>query len=206
MLELVPAPGCAALWRPRGHCCHSMLETISAEIIHCRERARLAREKADTATTAEAKNDCLAAEARWLALATRGPGGAAYHQFEQCVEAHILFFKLQSNAVPGTLNSVAEPGVTLLLRIVERRRYSQFALLEVNFTKWLQCNTTRLGICAQELCDTILTSLESSRGHIGTSRHDDSQHLAQICSRELLVWYPDGQKLIESRATSPAAW
>jgi hypothetical protein len=46
-----------------------MLETISAEIIYCRERARLAREKADTATTAEAKKDCLAAEARWLALA-----------------------------------------------------------------------------------------------------------------------------------------
>ena len=47
-----------------------MLETISAEIIYCRERARLAREKADTATTAETKkNDHLAAEARWLALA-----------------------------------------------------------------------------------------------------------------------------------------
>jgi hypothetical protein len=46
-----------------------MLETISAEIIYCRERARLAREKADTATTAEAKNGDLAAEARWLALA-----------------------------------------------------------------------------------------------------------------------------------------
>jgi hypothetical protein len=29
----------------------------------------LAREKADTATTAEAKNDYLSAEARWLALA-----------------------------------------------------------------------------------------------------------------------------------------
>jgi hypothetical protein len=43
-----------------------MLETISAEIIYCRERARLAREKADKA---EAKNDYLAAEARWLALA-----------------------------------------------------------------------------------------------------------------------------------------
>jgi hypothetical protein len=46
-----------------------MLETISAEIIYCRERARLAREKADTTATAEAKNDCLAAETRWLALA-----------------------------------------------------------------------------------------------------------------------------------------
>jgi hypothetical protein len=46
-----------------------MLETISAEIIYCRERARLAREKADTATTAEAKNGGLATEARWLALA-----------------------------------------------------------------------------------------------------------------------------------------
>jgi hypothetical protein len=46
-----------------------MLETISAEIIYCRERARLAREKADTATSAEGKNDYLAAEARWLALA-----------------------------------------------------------------------------------------------------------------------------------------
>jgi hypothetical protein len=46
-----------------------MLETISAEIIYCRERARLARDKADTAATAEAKNDYLAAKARWLALA-----------------------------------------------------------------------------------------------------------------------------------------
>jgi hypothetical protein len=46
-----------------------LLETISAEIIYCRERARLAGEKADAAMTAEAKNDCLAAEARWLALA-----------------------------------------------------------------------------------------------------------------------------------------
>ena len=46
-----------------------MLETISAEIICCRERARLAREKAGTATTAQSKNDYLAAEARWLALA-----------------------------------------------------------------------------------------------------------------------------------------
>jgi hypothetical protein len=45
-----------------------MPETISAEIIYCRERASLAREKADTATTAEAKNDYLAAEARWLTL------------------------------------------------------------------------------------------------------------------------------------------
>jgi hypothetical protein len=46
-----------------------MLATISAEIIYCRERARLAREKANTATTAEVKNDYLAAEARWLPLA-----------------------------------------------------------------------------------------------------------------------------------------
>jgi hypothetical protein len=46
-----------------------MLETISAEIIYRHERARLTREKADTATTAEAKGDYLAAEARWLALA-----------------------------------------------------------------------------------------------------------------------------------------
>jgi hypothetical protein len=46
-----------------------MLETISTEIIYCRARARLAREKGDTATSAEAKNDYLAAEARWLVLA-----------------------------------------------------------------------------------------------------------------------------------------
>jgi hypothetical protein len=46
-----------------------MLETISAEIIYCRARARLAREKGDTATAAEAKSDYLAAEARWLVLA-----------------------------------------------------------------------------------------------------------------------------------------
>jgi hypothetical protein len=41
----------------------------SFAIIYCRERARLARKKADTATTAEAKNGGLATEARWLALA-----------------------------------------------------------------------------------------------------------------------------------------
>jgi hypothetical protein len=46
-----------------------MLEPISAEIIYSRERARFAREKADTAPATEAKNDYLAAEARWLALA-----------------------------------------------------------------------------------------------------------------------------------------
>jgi hypothetical protein len=46
-----------------------MLETISAEIIYCRARARLAREKGDTVTSTEAKNDYLTAEARWLVLA-----------------------------------------------------------------------------------------------------------------------------------------
>jgi hypothetical protein len=51
---------------PRG-ALHAV-EIISAEIICCRERARLAREKADT-TTPEAKDNYLAAEARWLALA-----------------------------------------------------------------------------------------------------------------------------------------
>jgi hypothetical protein len=45
-----------------------MLETISAEIIYCRARARLAREKGDTATSVEVGNDFLAAEARWLVL------------------------------------------------------------------------------------------------------------------------------------------
>jgi hypothetical protein len=45
-----------------------MLDTISAEIIYCRARARLAREKGDTATSAEEKNDYVAAEARWLVL------------------------------------------------------------------------------------------------------------------------------------------
>jgi hypothetical protein len=45
-----------------------MLETISAEIIYCRARARLAREKGDTATSVEVKNDFLAAEARGLVL------------------------------------------------------------------------------------------------------------------------------------------
>jgi hypothetical protein len=45
------------------------VETLSAEIILCRERAHLAGEKADAAMTAEAKNDHLAAEARWLGLA-----------------------------------------------------------------------------------------------------------------------------------------
>jgi hypothetical protein len=70
LASFAPAVGCAEL-RRRGDAItvEVMLETISAEIIYCRERARLARERADTATTAEAKNDYLAAEARWLALA-----------------------------------------------------------------------------------------------------------------------------------------
>jgi hypothetical protein len=46
-----------------------MLETVSSEIIYCRGRARLAREKGDTATSVDVKNDFLAAEARWLILA-----------------------------------------------------------------------------------------------------------------------------------------
>jgi hypothetical protein len=45
-----------------------MLETPSAEIIYCRARARLAREKGDTATSVEVRNDFLASEARWLVL------------------------------------------------------------------------------------------------------------------------------------------
>jgi hypothetical protein len=52
-----------------GHCAVRMLETLSAEIMYCRARARLAREKGDTATSAEAKNDYLAAETRWLIIA-----------------------------------------------------------------------------------------------------------------------------------------
>jgi hypothetical protein len=68
--ELALAVGCAELRRcGDAVAVEVMLETISAEIIYCRERAHLAREKADTATTAEAKNDYLAAEARWFALA-----------------------------------------------------------------------------------------------------------------------------------------
>lgn len=46
-----------------------MLETISAEIIYCRERARQAREKADAATADETKRSQLAVEGRWLAIA-----------------------------------------------------------------------------------------------------------------------------------------
>lgn len=46
-----------------------MPETVFAEIIYFRERARLARDKADAAATAEAKTGHLAAEARWLGLA-----------------------------------------------------------------------------------------------------------------------------------------
>jgi hypothetical protein len=46
-----------------------MLQRVTAEIIHCQERARSAREKADVASTDKARGDHLAAEARWLALA-----------------------------------------------------------------------------------------------------------------------------------------
>jgi hypothetical protein len=46
-----------------------MLQSVSAETIYCHERARQAREKADTATAAKARSEYLAAEARWLSFA-----------------------------------------------------------------------------------------------------------------------------------------
>jgi hypothetical protein len=57
-------------WVAWGRRCQEIMpETVSAEIIFCRERARLAREKAETASTVEGKDTYLAAEARWIALA-----------------------------------------------------------------------------------------------------------------------------------------
>jgi hypothetical protein len=46
-----------------------MPQHLTAEIIYCQGRARLAREKAEAATTDRVRNDYLAAEGRWLALA-----------------------------------------------------------------------------------------------------------------------------------------
>jgi hypothetical protein len=45
-----------------------MVETVCAEIIYYRERAGLAREKANAAIVPETKKNHLAEEARWLAL------------------------------------------------------------------------------------------------------------------------------------------
>jgi hypothetical protein len=47
----------------------AMLQNLAAEIIHCYERARLARERAEHAINDGFKTDFLAAESRWLALA-----------------------------------------------------------------------------------------------------------------------------------------
>src|SRR5262249_53195484 len=47
----------------------AMLQNLAAEIIHCYERARQAREKAELAINDEFRADFLAAEDRWLALA-----------------------------------------------------------------------------------------------------------------------------------------
>jgi len=46
-----------------------MLQNLAAEIINCYERARQAREKAERAINDEFKDEFLAAEGRWLALA-----------------------------------------------------------------------------------------------------------------------------------------
>ena len=46
-----------------------MLQNLAAEIIHCYERARLAREKAERAVNDEFRDEFYAAEGRWLALA-----------------------------------------------------------------------------------------------------------------------------------------
>jgi hypothetical protein len=45
-----------------------MLQSLAAEIVHCYERARLAREKAERAINGEFRAEFHAAEGRWLAL------------------------------------------------------------------------------------------------------------------------------------------
>jgi hypothetical protein len=55
-------------WRGDALQRNSMAETVCAEIIYYRERAGLAREKANAAIVPEAKKNHLAEEARWLAL------------------------------------------------------------------------------------------------------------------------------------------
>jgi hypothetical protein len=51
-----------------------MLQNLAAEIIHCYERARQAREKAERAINDDFKAEFLSAEARWLALANSYEG------------------------------------------------------------------------------------------------------------------------------------
>jgi hypothetical protein len=47
----------------------AMLQNLAAEIVHCYERARQAREKAERALNDQFKADFLDAERRWMALA-----------------------------------------------------------------------------------------------------------------------------------------
>jgi hypothetical protein len=75
-----------------------MLQHITAEIIYCRERARVAREKADAAITAKARNDHLAAEARWLALARS-------HELQQRLSR--MLGENQQSAEPGSTTRTA---------------------------------------------------------------------------------------------------
>ena len=70
-----------------------MPETVCAEIIYYRERAGLAREKADAATVPETKKNHLAAEARWLAL----------------VRSHELQDRLSRTLGSGPSNKVKSP-------------------------------------------------------------------------------------------------
>jgi hypothetical protein len=46
-----------------------VLRNVAAEIIHCYKRARQARQKAESAINDEFRDEFLAAEGRWLALA-----------------------------------------------------------------------------------------------------------------------------------------
>ena len=80
-----------------------MLQSISAEIIYCRERARQAREKADAETAGGAKRNYLAAEGRWLALADS-------HELQQRLST-ILGDRGRVASTEGKRPNVFEPEV-----------------------------------------------------------------------------------------------
>jgi hypothetical protein len=80
-----------------------MLQSISAEIIYCRERARQAREKADAEIAGGAKRNYLAAEGRWLALADS-------HELQQRLST-ILGDRGRVASTEGERPNVFEPEV-----------------------------------------------------------------------------------------------
>ena len=118
-----------------------MLETITAEIIYCRERARQAREKADAATADEAKRDHLAAQGRWLAIARS-------HELQQRLST-MLGGQGRTASTEGKQGNAFEPEVIGTISDAFRAVIVEFGLSDRDEVIALKAARLIIGLAAQ---------------------------------------------------------